>query len=218
MNTSHFFFDGYDIDNGLLRKPTYIRKFINEIQETVNDGKVTMVPYYNGIIKKDGGISTLIINNNFHFTCHTFSYKNTVFIDCYGLENSKEKLLPIILKYFKTNNYDLCINGDKKGNFGKHVIIKANRISYQDGLELIKRILRDIEMTPITDEITNYVDEDNYDIVQMIAESHISIHMCNGQVMADVFSCKDFDENKVIKLFGDSIISMYMVNRGVYYK
>lgn len=221
MNSiNHFYFDGYDIDNELLNDVEHVKNFISEINDVVENGtgKITLMPYFDGKIKRDGGISCCIIADNFHFTCHTFSFKNTVFIDCFGFDNCKEKLLPIILKYYKTDNYDLCTDNIGPGKFGKHIILSSSPISYDEGLEVIKTLLKDIEMTPIHDVITNYKDESHFDLLQPIAESHISIHRNDEEMTVDIFSCKDFDENKVYELFGDSIKDSYAVNRGVYYK
>lgn len=87
-----------------------------------NKGKITIIPYFNGKVKKMGGISATILGDEFHFTCHTFCYLNTVFIDYYGNDNSnkKQEIKKLILDYFKTNNYDLCEeNNNIKGKFRK---------------------------------------------------------------------------------------------------
>ena len=217
---NHFFFDGYDIDNELLGNISYVTSFIKEITvvTNTNENEVTIVPYFNGKVKEDGGISCLIISKYFHFTCHTFSFKNTVFIDCFGFDNCKEKILPAILKYFKTDNYDLCTENKEKGNFGKHAIISSKPINYEESIQMIKKIVSEIEMTPINDIITEYTDEQNFDILQLIAESHISIHRNNNNMLVDIFSCKNFDDKKVANLFNESVNSLTIINRGKKYK
>ena len=216
----HFFFDGYDIDNNILDDINIISMFLNEISEklTNNEHKPYVIPYFNGKVKEDGGISGIIIGNNFHFTCHTFSYKNTLFIDCYGKNNYDETLLPIIIKYFKTSNFDLCRNNsEKKGNFGKHIIINDTiDITYEQANNLIKTLLKEIKMTPICDVLQNYEDETNFDILQPIAESHIAIHRKEKNTTIDIFSCKTFEDKKILKLIKSKNISK--VTRGVYFK
>lgn len=55
----------------------------------------------------------------------------------------------------------------------------------------------------------------------LIAESHISLHSFNAQryITADIFSCKEFDVDKVISYFEDifkpSKIEKKVVSRGV---
>ena len=219
-NLQHFFFDGYDIDNELLGNVSYVKSFIKEINivTNTNEDEVTIVPYFNGKVEEDGGISCLILSKYFHFTCHTFSFKNTVFIDCFGLDNCNEKILPIILKYFKTNNYDLCTENQGKGNFGKHAIISCNPINYEESIQMIKKIVSEIKMTPINDILTSYTDEQNFDVLQLIAESHISIHRKDNNMVVDAFSCKNFDEKKVSELFNESANSITIINRGIKYR
>jgi len=220
--SQHFFFDGYDIDNNVLSNVTHINEFLNEINEkiTFNKSKITLIPYFDGKNKQDGGISGIILEDNFHFTCHTFCYKNTMFIDCYGKNNCGKTLLNIINKYFNTENFDLCQNnGDKKGNFGKHIILKGVRpINYCEAQNLINVILEKVEMTPICEMQINYKDDCNFDILQPIAESHISIHRTGKNVVVDIFSCKFFDDKKIIELLNSNYEDVIQIPRGIYYK
>lgn len=219
---SQFFCDGYDIDNDLLNDVSLINDFVMEVKKTINDdkGKIVLIPYFNGKVKEDGGISVIILGDGFHFTCHTFSYKKTAFFDCYCEYNIDEKLLPIIIKYFNVHDYDLCKdNSEKTGNFGKHVIIKkCKKMGYDESIQLVKDIIKKIKMTPIYDIITNYKDEDNFDILEPIAESHISVHCVKGKMFIDIFSCKTFNENEVLSLLPDKTLITINVNRGIKYK
>ena len=118
------FFDGYKIEKNKLDSETDILNFLNILNYSIfeNKGKITIIPYFNGKVKKMGGISATILGDEFHFTCHTFCYLNTVFIDYYGNDNSnkKQEIKKLILDYFKTNNYDLCEeNNNIKGKFRK---------------------------------------------------------------------------------------------------
>ncbi len=218
----HFFYDGYDIDNQILSNIEHINAFLDEINEKLlnNKAKVILIPYFNGKIKQDGGISGTILTERFHFTCHTFCYKNTVFIDCYDKNNIEKELLKIITKYFNTENFDLCRdNYDKKGNFGKHVIIEnTDQMDYNDAINLVNGILDRVEMTSICDMQVDYRDNNNFDILQPIAESHISIHKTEKNVDIDVFSCKSFNENKIIELLDSKPKSILLIPRGIYYK
>ena len=221
--SQHFFFDGYDINNKILSDIKYVDKFLSEINGVISGGKNTktiLIPYFNGKIKEDGGISGVILGENFHFTCHTFCYKNTIFIDCYGKNNINKQLLNIITKYFSTDNFDLCKdNYDKEGNFGKHIIIKNKKpIEYNNAIDLINNIIKQVEMTPISDMQINYRDNCNYDILQPIAESHISIHRTEKNCDIDIFSCKYFDENKILKILDSNPEDIVKIQRGIYYK
>ena len=122
----NIFFDGYKIKENKLDNEDIILDFLNILNFKIfdNKGKITIVPYFNGKVRKMGGISATILGDNFHFTCHTFCYLGTVFIDYYGHDINEEILIKMILSYFPTSDYDLCKNNnDIKGNFGKQIII-----------------------------------------------------------------------------------------------
>lgn len=77
--------------------------------------------------------------------------------------------------------------------------------------------MNNIKMTPIFSLLTNYIDENNYDLLQVIAESHISIHKKGKLVEIDVFSCKDFNEKALLKLIENNESNIKIVNRGIYF-
>lgn len=95
-------------------------------------------------------------------------------------------------------------------------MINSNLITFKEGKELIERILTDIDMTPINNVIENYVDTNHFDLLQPIAESHISIHRNGEEMMIDIFSCKWFDEEKLQRLL--NVKEYTKVRRGIKYK
>ena len=216
----HFFFDGYELKEKALANINNMEKLTNIINKQFfnNNGKITIIPYFNGKIKEDGGVSGIIIGPNSHFTCHTFCYKSAMFVDYYGNKENHEKIKNEVLKIYSTNDYDLCINNKNiKGNFGKHIITELdNKLTYDEGIKLIKQILKDIDMTPINDIINFKIDDINFDLIQPIAESHISIHQTEESTTIDVFSCKYFDEQKLLKLLNTN--DYREINRGIKYK
>ncbi len=220
-NPQHFFFDGYDIDNKILSDSNYISKFFNNFIDkfAIRNAKLTLIPYFDGKTKQDGGISGVLLGDGFHFTCHTFCYKKTLFIDCFGLNQSEKELLDFILEYFNTPKFDLCNNNhNKKGCFGKHIVIENSiAIDYNSSIKLIDMIIKDIGMTPISDIQTNCRNQNVFDIIQPIAESHIAIHALPQKFVADIFSCKPFEENKFLSLF-DFSENIYQIQRGVYFE
>ena len=215
---NYLFYDGYDLKNDDLKNVNYINDFLKKVNEIIfnNEGIITIIPYFKGKIKEDGGISGIILGNNFHFTCHGFCYKETIFIDYYGPDNKKDLVLDTIIKNIKTKNYDLGCK-DIKGNFGKHIIINAQPIIIDEAINKIEALLKSINMTPISKLLINNIDKQNFDILQPIAESHISMHQHNNSLIIDVFSCKYFDTEKVLELFPDNY-NMEEVNRGIQYK
>ncbi len=219
MINEHFYFDGYSLDTKLLSNEETIKSLANEINEKIfdNKGNITVIPYFNGKVKNDGGISVIVLGSNEHFTCHTFCYKMTVFIDYYG-ENNIKDIKDIILKYYNTDDYDLCINNHSiKGNFGKHIIFdNIPLLTFEEGINTIKTILKDIQMTPINEIIYLKENDTTFDLIQPIAESHISIHQKDNNCCIDVFSCKYFDEKILCKLL--NCYEYKEINRGIKYK
>ncbi len=216
----HFFFDGYSLKERTLASIDNMKLLINKINEKYfdNRGTIKIIPYFNGKVKIDGGVSGIIIGQNSHFTCHTFCYKETLFIDYFGLKNNHNKIKTDILKIYPTDDYDLCVNNkDLKGNFGKHIIISStNSYTYNEAIDLIKKILIDIDMTPICDTISIKNSDTCFDLIQPIAESHISIHQTNDSTVIDAFSCKYFDEQKLLAILNSH--EYLEVNRGIKYK
>ena len=187
----------------MLANIEYIKYIISAINKSIfsSNGIGTILPYFNGKYKEDGGISAIILGDNFHFTCHTFSYKNTVFIDFFGEDTKKEEVKNIILKVFDTNNYDMG-SKDTKGFFGKHIIVRPQVLSFTEAQSKVQLILKEINMTPISEQLINQKDEYHYDILQPIAESHISFHRMDDKLVADAFSCKYFDSDRFLRLLG----------------
>lgn len=216
----HFFFDGYDIMEDELASIDNMKEMTNVINKEYFNGKgvVVLIPYFDGKIKADGGVSGIVLGNNSHFTCHTFCYKQAMFVDYFGEFSNFDKVKEEILRIYSIDDFDLCLNNSGiDGNFGKHLIYSnLKSITFEDAKQLIKKILFDIEMTPINDVIVNYVDEEHFDLLQPIAESHISIHRNGDSVVLDAFSCKWFDEEKLSHLLKSD--NYEKICRGVKYK
>lgn len=215
---NHLFYDGYNVDNELLANPEAINSLLEEINKYIfsDKGKIELLPYFNGKVKTDGGVSGIILGDGFHFTCHTFSYKNTAFVDFFGDDDKKETVSQILFDFFDTDDYDMG-SKDVKGNFGKHIIVHPPTIALPDAKELIRVILKEIDMTPIMDLLVNQYGDNSYDLLQPIAESHISFHKNNDNMVVDAFSCKYFDVEKYLEIIGspDQFID---VNRGIKYR
>ena len=162
---NHLFYDGYKLDNKLLANPSFVNALLEEVNKYIfkDKGKIKLLPYFNGKVKKDGGVSGIILGDGFHFTCHTFCYKNTVFVDYFGDDDKKEKVHEILLDYFDTDDYDMG-SKDVKGNFGKHIIVRPPIVSLDDAKSLIKIILKEIDMRPITDLLVNESSQYAFDI------------------------------------------------------
>ena len=97
----HFFFDGYSIDEKELANVGKVKLFMDNINKCIfnGNGKLVLIPYFDGKVKEDGGVSGIILGENSHFTCHTFCYKNTVFIDYFGDKSKHNDVKDLIFKY-----------------------------------------------------------------------------------------------------------------------
>ena len=217
---AHFFLDCYEVNEELLASVDNMKYLLTQVNKKYFNGagNIILIPYFCGKVKADGGISGIILGNNCHFTCHTFCYKNAMFVDYFDMNKNFDTLKSEILNVYKTEDYDLCMeNGNIDGNFGKHLIFdNIGVLSFDTSKKLIETILKDIEMTPINDVIINYRDEEHYDLLQPIAESHISIHRHEDKMVLDAFSCKWFDEVKIATLVNS--FDYKKICRGVKYK
>lgn len=217
IDTYHFFFDGYEIQKYKLKNVELLSKLLDDINSLLlnSSGQCVIVPCFENKDILDDGISGIVLGDDFHFTCHTYYNMNTIFVDLYyGKMINSNEIFNTLNKYFKANKYDLCVNNELSGKFGKHVIIQTDKIEYQKALLLIDKIIENIDMHPIHENICSVL-EDKYDILRPIAESHVSIH-CHCNCIIDIFSCNTFDEKKIVGLLSN-IYNIRLVERGVFF-
>ncbi len=214
---NHLFYDGYGLSKEKLRENRFILILLGIIKKHIFNGKgiVRIIPYFNGKVEEDGGISGIILGEGFHFTCHTFCYKGTVFIDFFGSDDKKAKIAEILQDYFATDDFDMG-SKDKEGYFGKHIIVDAEPTSLQNAKLLVQEILDKIHMTPISQLIVRESSSENFDLLQPIAESHISFHRNENGMIVDAFSCKYFDKNEFLRIINENDCTE--VQRGLRYK
>lgn len=204
MKTFHYIFDGYKLDNRYMREVESFTSFMNSIKNAYcPQGTMKIIPYFNGIHKEDGGLTGIILADDFHFTCHTFCFKNIVFIDCYSLHDNINSIPDDIKRTYDTPYYNdefIDINHkecDDDNKWGKHCIAKVDgMIPIQDAKKLVADLLVGINMHPISELIT-YEKENSYALLQVLAESHISMHTDGLETYIDIFSCNNFDSNIV---------------------
>ena len=202
-----------------LKDMKKIKNFFEDIKKEfgINENcKIHLIPYFHCKDKGMEGISAILLANNFHFTCHTFSSKETLFIDCFGNAINSDKLTKKILQYYPTNNYDLCNNKQDIDDIDLEFLNDV--IKYEKAKKLIREILHTIKMTKISElfEIKN--SDYEYDLLQPIAESHISIHCHLGITYIDIFSCKTFDENTILNVLNFKNFDIKTIERGIYFK
>lgn len=103
----------------------------------------------------------------------------------------------------------------------KHLILKGklkDAISEPElAKQLLYRLVQHIGMVPVTDPQAVYIYETGNEGLTgsiNLATSHIAFHIWDLKelFMADVYSCKDFDHNEVIKFFGENFGSLVEVD------
>jgi S-adenosylmethionine/arginine decarboxylase-like enzyme len=203
-----------------------------------------VLPYYNGVVPEDCGISAFVFLAGGHFTLHTFSYRGAFFIDfLYPREFPPQKLRSLIDDAFPSErnfqNYVHRTAGerlvrpavDTRKDFGPHLLFNIEDYAGPDTLDEIfsylDRLPASIGMTPIVRPyvVRNLIGgQEVISGMTMIAESHIALHIFNKSRKAffDLFSCTFFDARKVLpeirgKLKG-RIAQETLISRGSKYK
>lgn len=204
-----------------------------------------VLPYYNGVSPEDCGISAFVFLKGGHFSLHTFSFRETLFIDILYPEkldiDCLNQLIENIFPYEK--KYYSCVERggeeislakteiDIKNDFGPHVLVdfqKLNKPSTLDTLfDVFDSLPFKIGMTPI---MRPYAVKNNFgkqtvlSVMTMIAESHISLHLFlpSGKAFFDLFSCSFFDYGivgaKLKRCLKGRINNEKLISRGCKYK
>lgn len=222
---NHFVMDAFRGFRSRLDDILLVHELVEEIPQKLGLKPVMppiVLPYYNGVVPEDCGISAFVFLAGGHFTIHTFSYRETYFVDLLTPEpiNSDElkKMIreafpaEIATSYCAERGHVMTglpthVAINKETDFGPHVMLDME--NYEDPhsmdtlFELFDTMPYKIGMTPI---IRPYVIKGIYhgkqviSALTMIAESHISLHCFpdEGKAYFDLFSCRFFDYNDVM--------------------
>src|SRR4030043_283465 len=80
----HFLYDAYNGYRSRLDDILLVHEFLEEVLLKLGVKTVMppfVLPYYNGIVPEDCGISAFVFLEGGHFTIHTFSYRGVFFCD-----------------------------------------------------------------------------------------------------------------------------------------
>ena len=111
--------------------------------------------------------------------------------------------------------------------WGKHLLINAARGN--SNIKCAKaitnfsvRLVKDIDMKAYGPPQVQHFGIDNkagYTLVQLIETSNITGHFCDdtGDFYIDVFSCKDYDEKKVLSLI-NTVFEPYTIGYSVLFR
>jgi S-adenosylmethionine/arginine decarboxylase-like enzyme len=243
----HFLFDAYNGYRSRLDDILLVHEFLEEVPLKLGVKTVMppfVLPYYNGIVPEDCGISAFVFLAGGHFTLHTFSYRGAFFVDFfYPQDFDYKRLHALIDDVFpaakKFENYINRTAGERlvrpamntKQDFGPHLFLDIDEYAGPDTMDGIFAYLdglpAKVGMTPI---IRPYVVKnglDGQDVISgltMIAESHIALHVFKKSRKAyfDLFSCTFFDTARVPreikKELKGRIVRETLVSRGSKYK
>jgi S-adenosylmethionine/arginine decarboxylase-like enzyme len=203
-----------------------------------------VLPYYNGVVPEDCGISAFVFLTGGHFTIHTFSFREAYFVDLFCPESfdahkleglvkgafPAERVNSFCLERERHESYPPKIEINQELDFGPHLFLdfkNYNGPKTMDSMfELFDSMPFKIGMTPIIRPVMvkNTVDNQKVtSILTMIAESHISLHYFeeSNRAYVDLFSCKFFDYNSVIRtlkeVFQSEVSNETLISRGSKY-
>jgi len=244
---NHFVMDAFKGYRSRLDDIKLVQEILEEIPLKLGVKTVMppfLLPYYNGVIPEDCGISAFVFFAGGHFTIHTFSFRECYFVDFVSPEPFDQGLLKKLLKEAfpaeqitayclereRQESYPEKIEINEVLDFGPHLFLDFNDYQGPKSLDELFTVFDSmpfqIGMTPIIRPyaIKNQIDgEQVTSIMTMIAESHISLHYFEKSKKAylDLFSCKFFDTKPVInqlkKLFQSPVKNEVLLSRGSKY-
>lgn len=245
---NHFVMDAFKGYRSRLDDILLIHELLEEIPGQMGLQAVMppfVLPYYNGVIPEDCGISAFVFLAGGHFTIHTFSFREAFFVDLVTPKPLEPELLENRIKSAfpaEIVNTDCTPRGndrssfkniaiDPAADFGPHVMLDFNQYSkpatMDDLFALFDAMPSKIGMTPIMRPYaikSTYQGQKVISILTMIAESHISLHYFpeEGKAFFDIFSCRFFDYNDVVgklkREFTGTVCNEVYIARGSQYQ
>lgn len=243
----HFMIDGFQGYRSRFDQFALIKELLEEIPVQLGLQPVMpafLLPYYDGVVPQDCGISAFLFVSGGHFTIHTFSFREAFFADLVSYQCFDEGLAEKFIRNAlpcKTN-HSYATNRDEhnhtlqayahKTDFGPHLLMKLSDYTGPEDLDtlfvLFDTLPRLINMTPI---MRPYVIKGKDDragaytsVMTMIAESHLAIHVFLDLKIAyiDLFSCSYFNyevvKNKLLEVFTAQEESTTLIARGKGYQ
>ena len=220
---NHFVLDAFKSYRSRLDDILLIYELLEEIPQKMGL-KVVMppfvLPYYNGVVPEDCGISGFVFLAGGHFTIHTFSYREAYFADLFYPEKFDSRSLEEALKDAfpaekiesycavrgKNEAFPKTVKIDESVDFGPHLMIDYEEytapVSLDELFDLFDGLPYKIGMTPIMRPYalkSKFQGQKVVSVMTMIAESHISLHCFpeTGKAYFDIFSCRFFKFEEV---------------------
>lgn len=217
LSIKHILYDGYEGDGEKMADMAHVHEVAVSLGNLLGIKSIDnphTIPYFDGAVPEDSGVSAVWLFPGGHITIHTFDQKGTVFIDAALMDqkgpNGIEGIQTSMREAFGVKRDETFLRGENPAEnkeevpkaFGPHLTFNGRLQSQQMNLEWIydflETIPKNIGMTPIsTPSVKRGVQEEGQrgiDGMIVIAESHIAIHAKpDGSFYFDIFSCKAFD-------------------------
>ncbi len=245
---NHFVMDAFHGYRSRLDDMMLVYEALEEIPQKLGMKTVMppfILPYYNGVVPEDCGISAFVFLAGGHFTIHTFSFRETYFVDLLSPEGfdtaqvekliknafPAEQVTSYCLERERRETYPAKIEINEELDFGPHLFLDLKNYSgpksMDDLFAFFDTIPFNIGMTPIIRPIMvkNRVGNEKVtSILTMIAESHISLHYFEETKRAyfDLFSCRFFDHPlvsaKLKQVLKSDVVNETLISRGSKYQ
>ncbi len=217
----HFTIDGFQGFRSRFDHVPLIQEVLEEVPAQLGLKPVMpafVLPYYNGVVAEDCGVSAFLFLAGGHFTLHTFSFREAYFADLVSpepfdadhLRSVLDAVFPCATTSVQTVERTKMkdTDPDVEADFGPHLFLNIDAYQGPQSMDtlfaLFDRLPRTIGMTPI---MRPYVIRDTLpdgrrvlSALTMIAESHVSLHVFPDDERAyfDIFSCRFFDRDQVV--------------------
>src|SRR5213079_2072058 len=162
----HFTIDGFQGFRSRFDHVPLIQEVLEEVPTQLGLKPVMpafVLPYYNGVVPEDCGVSAFVFLAGGHFTLHTFSFREAYFADLVAptafdagrLRSVLEAVFPCAITTVQTvNRQDLKdTEPDLDADFGPHLFLNVDAYHGPQSLDtlfaLFDRLPRSIGMTPI---------------------------------------------------------------------
>jgi S-adenosylmethionine/arginine decarboxylase-like enzyme len=248
LSMNHFVMDAYHGYRSRLDDILLIQEILEEIPLKLGIKTVMppfVLPYYNGVVPEDCGITAFVFTTGGHFTIHTFSFRETYFVDLLtpeAIDAAKlasllkealpaEKINTFCLEREKKESYPQKIEINETLDFGPHLFLDFKNYRGPKTMDQLFAVFDTmpfkIGMTPIIRPyaIKNIINgEPVTSIITMLAESHISLHYFKKSQRAymDLFSCRFFKTEEVIpklkEMFQSEVCNETLMSRGSKYQ
>jgi S-adenosylmethionine/arginine decarboxylase-like enzyme len=217
----HFMIDGFGGFRSRFDDIRLVQEVLEELPVRLGLQPVMpafLLPYYNGVVPEDCGVSGFVFLAGGHLTVHTFSFREAYFADILApgafdgaqLAGLLDDAFPCTHTEVSDSRRDdiPASTPDPGVDFGPHLIVEIEDYrgpSDMDALfPVFDRLPGGVGMTPIMRPYLLQAElasgEPVLSAMTMIAESHVSLHLLPQARRAyfDLFSCSFFDAAAVL--------------------